>query len=181
MTVLILGGCRSGKSDYAQQIALRMANGGTRYYLATMIPGDREDDARVESHLRRRAGMGFETIEQGRYLLQALERSDVNGAYLLDSVTTLLTNELFHPENGYEPDEEAALRCCGDVLEFASRVKNAVIVADNLFCDAARYSASTDSFRRHLGRICCALAEQCDCVLEMSSGNLIVHKGEWKA
>lgn len=179
MTVLILGGSRSGKSDYAQQIALKMANGGTHYYLATMIPGDREDDARVQSHLKRREGMGFETIEQGRRVLEALDRSDAKAAYLLDSVTTLLTNELFHPENNYEPDEEGALRCGRELLEFADRVANAVIVADNLFCDSVRYEASTDSFRRHLGRICCQLAKKCDAVLEMASGNLIVHKGVW--
>lgn len=179
MTVLILGGTRSGKSDYAQQIALDLAKGGTHYYLATMIPGDREDDARVQSHLERRAGMGFETIEQGRDILKALDRSETGGTYLLDSVTTLLTNELFRPENNYEPDEAAACRCCAELVEFTRRVANAVIVADDLFRDGRRYDAATDSFRFHLGRVCRVLAEECETVLEMTSGNLIVHKGGW--
>ena len=36
MKVLILGGSKSGKSDFAQEIALKLAKGGVHYYVATM-------------------------------------------------------------------------------------------------------------------------------------------------
>lgn len=178
MKVLILGGAKSGKSDFAQEITLKLASDGMHYYVATMIPTDGEDDARIASHLERRAGMGFVTVEQGTHLCDCLERVDCSGTFMLDSVTSLLTNELFPREKNYEMDEDAARRCGEDVEEFAHRVENVVIVADNLFFDAVRYDYETDAFRRHLGGICCRLAKECDLVLEMVYGNLTIHKGE---
>lgn len=181
MKILILGGAKSGKSDFAQEIALKLAKGGNRYYVATLRnTGSGADRATVASHLERRAGMGFETVEQYRNILQCLDRTDRNGTFLLDSVTTLVTNELYPPEKNYETDEAAALRCCEELAELADRVKNIVIVSDDLSRDAVRYGEETEAFRRHLGRIHCRLAESCDVVLEMAFGNLTVHKGEWK-
>lgn len=178
MKVLILGGAKSGKSDFAQEITLKLAGDGKRYYVATMIPTDGEDDARIASHLKRRDGMGFETVEQGTHLCDCLSRVDCGAAFMLDSVTSILTNELFPREKNYALDEAAAVRCGQDIADFANAVANVVIVADNLFFDAVRYDYETDAFRRHLGAICCNLAEECDLVLEMTCGNLIIHKGE---
>ena len=77
MKLLILGGSKSGKSDFAQEIALKLANGGVHYYVATMEnTGTEADKATVASHLRRRAGMDFVTVEQGRNILQCLELGD---------------------------------------------------------------------------------------------------------
>ena len=177
MNILILGGARSGKSDFAQELALDLAGEGRRYYVATMIPEDDEDQLRIRSHIRRREGMGFETVEQGRHILDCLERTDASATFLLDSVTSLLTNELFPREKAYEMDEEAAERCGRELLELTGRTGNLVLVADNLFFDASHYDVSTDSFRRLLGKICSQLAEACEVVLEMSCGNLIIHKG----
>ena len=54
MRVLISGGSKSGKSLLAQELTLRLANGGKRYYVATMIPADEEDRARIRRHLAER-------------------------------------------------------------------------------------------------------------------------------
>lgn len=181
MTVFIVGGSKSGKSDFAQEVALKLANGGRHYYVATLMPTDNEaDQAIIRSHLHRRDGMGFETIECGRNILSCLESANRTGTFLLDSVTTLLSNELYPVEKLYEPNETAAKRCCKDLEAFILRVSNAVIVSDDLFRDAVRIDAGTDLFRQHLGRIHCCLAAKCDVVLEMAFGNLIVHKGEWE-
>ena len=40
MNVYISGGCKNGKSDFAQAAAIKLANGGKRYYVATMVPQD---------------------------------------------------------------------------------------------------------------------------------------------
>ena len=181
MKILILGGSKSGKSDFAQEVALKLAQGGVHYYVATLQnTGTEADKATVASHLQRRAGMGFETIEQGRNILACLERSDAAGTFLLDSVTTLLTNELFPPEKNYETDEEAARRCCEELAAFADKVKHIVIVSDDLSRDAIHYDAATEAFRRQLGAIHCRLAKECDVVMEMAFGSLTIHKGEWK-
>lgn len=178
MRILILGGATSGKSDFAQELALALAGTGKRYYVATMIPADDEDRAKIRSHLRRRDGMEFETVEQGRHICECLERTDPEGTFLLDSLTSLLTNELFPREKNYMQDTESAEQCRKDMLELTDRLENLVIVADNLFFDAVHYDAATDSFRCFLGEICCELAGKCDTVLEMSCGNLTIHKGE---
>ena len=75
------------------------------YYLATMIPTDDEDRARIRRHLSEREGWGFDTIEQGRNICEALigstlsgEKVSPGGVFLLDSVTALLSNEMFLPE-----------------------------------------------------------------------------------
>jgi len=180
MTVFIVGGAKSGKSDFAQQIALKLAKGDKHYYVATMIPTDSESDrAIIRSHLDRRAGMGFETIECGKNILSCLDTADKSGTFMVDAVTTLLTNAIFPAEKNYETDETGAIQCCEDLLTFIQSVKNAVIVSDDLFRDAVRYDPDTDAFRRHLGAIHCKLAAACDIVMEMTFGNLIIHKGEW--
>lgn len=178
MTVLILGGSKSGKSDYAQQVALTLAKGGVHYYVATMQPGDKEDHARIRSHLQRRAGMEFETVECPRNILSVFSRADPHATFLVDSITALLTSELFPPETGYMADEAAAARCREELLCFAGKAANTVFVCDDLFRDAGRYDPATDAFRRHLGGICCALAAHCDVVLEANSGIITVYKGE---
>ena len=69
MNVFISGGCKNGKSMYAQKIARDMAEAQQvpLYYLATMIPVDAEDRARISRHLSEREGWGFETIEPVSY------------------------------------------------------------------------------------------------------------------
>ena len=58
MNVFISGGCKNGKSMYAQEIARDMAReqGVPMYYLATMIPTDDEDRARIRRHIGERDG-----------------------------------------------------------------------------------------------------------------------------
>ena len=106
MKVLISGGCKNGKSGFAQQLAVKLSGNGARYYVATMIPYDGEDRARVEKHIADRAGMGFGTLEIGTDIARCLENGR-NGTFLIDSVTALLTNETFSAEHGWKPDPEA--------------------------------------------------------------------------
>lgn len=49
------------------------------YYLATMIPHDEEDEARIRRHLSEREGWGFDTIEQGEHICEALHTKTVSG------------------------------------------------------------------------------------------------------
>ena len=99
MNIFISGGCKNGKSLHAQELARDMAreNGRPLYYIATMIPHDQEDRDRIVRHLAAREGWGFTTLEQPLDLTALLSRQDVDkaGAFLLDSVTALLSNEMF--------------------------------------------------------------------------------------
>lgn len=177
MTYLISGGAKNGKSTLAQNLAVKLAQGGTHYYIATMIPVDEEDRERIRLHILDRAGLGFETIECGTHLLDSLEGADLSATFLLDSVTALLMNELFRPENNYEMDLAAAQRCAEELERFASVAGNVVFVSDYIYSDAQRYDEVTQTYRRLLADIDRRLAKVCDTVVEVSAGRYILHKG----
>ena len=176
MIVFVSGGAKNGKSGFAQNLAVKLADGGKRYYVATMIPVDEEDRERIRRHVADRAGLGFETIECGGDILSCLNY-DKNGSFLLDSVTALLQNVMFPIEKNYEMDLKAAETCAQDVAVFAKSVANAVIVSDYIYSDARRYDESTECYRRCLANIDRLLAQVSDTVIEVSAGQLIFHKG----
>lgn len=181
MIVFITGGVKNGKSSLAQDIALDLAKGEKHYYVATMIPSDEEDHYRIRRHVADRAGMGFETIECGRRICDAPRQGEPQGTYLLDSITALLMNELFPEEKNYEMDRTAPERCAEELKQFCAGVKNAVIVSDYIYSDAERYDEVTETYRRCLATIDRKLAAVSDTVLEIASGNIIVHKGAFPA
>ena len=71
MIALVIGGSGSGKSAYAEQMAVKAAGNGSLYYVATMQVYDEEGKKKVERHQKMRAGKGFLTIEQPRRLKEA--------------------------------------------------------------------------------------------------------------
>lgn len=172
MNIFISGGCKNGKSYYAQKRAKEMAGslGVPLYYIATMIPHDDEDRARIKRHLSERDGWGFETIEQGLSLTEILHNEDIDkrGVFLMDSVTALLDNEMFDDEGNI--DEAAPERVKADVLEFAAATGNTVFVSDYIYGDADFYSESVESYRCGLAAADRALAEVCEEVIEIAYG-----------
>lgn len=176
MILFISGGAKNGKSTLAQELTVSLST-GKHYYIATMIPTDPEDHDRIRRHIEDRKGMGFETIECGRNILSCLGKADKNGAFLLDSVTALLMNELFREDRNYEMDLPAARRCADDLVTFAQSVANIVIVSDYLYSDAARYDESTELYRKCLAEIDRRLAAVSDTVIEVCAGAVTIHKG----
>lgn len=182
MNVLISGGAKNGKSYFAQQTASDLAARGPLYYVATMIPRDDEDRARIERHLREREGWGFTTIEQPKNIAGLIGREDVDlgGSFLLDSVTAVLENEMFPvamKEGGWEflgEDEKAPERVTKELVAFAEAVReaggSAVFVSDCIYGDSSGYSPSTENYRRALARADRALAAVCDKVTEVTCG-----------
>ena len=175
MNIFISGGCKNGKSYYAQIRAKEMADdlGAPLYYIATMIPRDDEDRARIRRHLEERDGWGFETIEQPVDLTAILEDPsiDKNGVFMLDSVTAIMENEMFRVENGeFICDETAPGRVRADMVAFAKATGNTVFVSDGIYGDMGEYSQSTEDYRKALADCDRALAEACDKVVEITYG-----------
>ncbi len=177
MTIFITGGAKNGKSSFAQELALTLAKGKKHYYVATMIPSDQEDRDRIAHHIADRDGMGFETIECGRDILSCLDGADREGTFLLDSVTALLLNELFPDPTSCQMDVDAPRRCAEALEKFATSIANGVFVSDYIYSDAERYDEVTRCYRQGLALADRTLARVCDTVVEMSAGNLILHKG----
>ncbi len=178
MTVLVVGGSKSGKSAFAQELAVKLSGDGKRYYVATMIPADGEDRERIRRHVADRAGMGFETLEQGRDLPACLDRGDCRGTFLLDSVTALLMNEMYPDPATWKMDPGAGERTANSLVAFAGMIRNGVFVADDLSGDPVVYDPETEAFRRWLARCQRSLAAVCDAVVEVTGGNIRIWKGE---
>ena len=207
MKIFISGGCKNGKSSIAEDQAVKLAvreNPGTKkhdsenpgaknhdsensdgknnerdklYYIATMIPHDDEDHLRIDNHRKMRAGKGFTTIECGHDILSI--NPDPDGTFLLDSVTALLSNEMFKTSDGknFDFDEGAADRVAHELIEFSNKVKNIVFVSDYIAADIC-YEELTEKYRKGLALLDKALAKACDTVCEITLGNPYIYKGE---
>ena len=177
MNIFISGGCKNGKSYHAQELARSMAQEGNLplYYLATMIPHDDEDDARILRHLSEREGWGFDTIEQGVNICGALNAKTVSGkevdpkgVFLLDSVTALLSNEMFR--EGGTIDFDAPKRLAEELTHFARETGNTVFVSDYIYSDSFAFDDFTEPYRQGLALLDRTLAKLCDQVVEVAYG-----------
>ena len=100
-TILITGGQRSGKSQYAEQLALKMSD--HPIYMATAHLWDDEFKERVRRHQERR-GSQWTNIEEEMFL----SRHDVKGrVVVIDCVTLWLTNFFFKTEDVEQTLESA--------------------------------------------------------------------------
>ncbi|MFV0527296.1 MAG: bifunctional adenosylcobinamide kinase/adenosylcobinamide-phosphate guanylyltransferase [Lachnospiraceae bacterium] len=175
MKIYITGGCKNGKSYYAQRAAKAQAQTRALYYIATMQPYDADDVQCIRRHWAARAGWGFTTIEQPLHILEIMERCEPSSSLLLDSVTALLANEMFRQEQFYE---EAGRQVARELHTLTAQFENIVMVSDYIFSDAGRYTHKTELYRRALAGIDAEMARCCDIVLEVVSSNIVYHKGE---
>ena len=108
---LVLGGARSGKSSYAEQLA--SASGGNVLYLATAQAWDTEMATRIANHRAQRP-VHWHTVEAplqvGAALTLALNSAPPCQVVLLDCLTLLASNVLISlPETSSEADAKMAM------------------------------------------------------------------------
>lgn len=190
MIALVVGGAKSGKSMFAQDLAkslnesfkiyleeeldndLKKKN-RKLYYVATMNPYDLEDLKRIENHLKEREGYGFNTIEETMDMIKVSKMIQKEDTVLIDSITSLVTNYMFKGKDFFK---EVSNDILSGILEIINVAGDVVIVSDYLFSDSIQYDCYTESFRKEIGVINRKLAEFADIVVECSYGNIIYHK-----
>ncbi len=135
---LVLGGARSGKSRFAESLALHHA--GPRTYLATAEPVDAEMAARIARHRDDRKAGGWTTLEAPLDPCPAITAAD--GLVLLDCVTVWLGNLMHYQRDMAEALDglAAALAATHAEVILVSNEVGLSIVPENAmarhFCDA---------------------------------------------
>ena len=180
MLILITGGCKNGKSSFAQRLVCQLAekSGKNPVYFATMIPHDNEDEERIKKHQEERAGLEFDTIETGSSFSQAVESLESGRAVLFDSLTALLANELFEDREDFSPEkiQSEAQNITSQIKENLKKLmqksSSVVFVSDEIFCDG-KYDEITEIYKKSLAEIEQFVSENCDEVNEMLSNHKI--------
>jgi adenosylcobinamide kinase/adenosylcobinamide-phosphate guanylyltransferase len=169
--ILVSGGAASGKSEYAEQLAVQQA-ADYFIYLATMEVWDEESRGRVERHRLLRQGKGFTTLEVPR----ALETVQIpsGSCVLLECLSNLTANELFGPKGM----DEAFDRITDGLSHLMSQVSSLVVVSNELFSDGITYAPETEAYLAVLAQLNRWLAERADYVYEVVCGIPICWKGE---
>ena len=119
--IFITGGARSGKSRYAQQLALELSQAPV--YLATARRWDNDFEKRIQRHQSERDER-WTSIEEEKYI----SKLSLNGKVIvMDCVTLWLTN--FFTDTKY--DIESSLQQCKDEINGLDTVNNTFIIISN--------------------------------------------------
>ena len=123
--ILVLGGCRSGKSSFARQAADNIAR-DNKIYLATCVPADREMKKRVKRHQDDR-GPGWKTIEEPVLIHETIDRVCAQATVILVDCLTLWTSNLLF--NG--KDETGIMAAAERLVDALNRSTCPVILVSN--------------------------------------------------
>lgn len=176
MLHIVYGASASGKSAYAEKLAVSYKRGGRLLYIATMYPYkwntnemDPETKKRIMRHRDMRAEKGFDTVECYRHVGQiSADREDV---LLLECMSNLLANEMYLPEDG-EILSDVSHMITQEIVQLSSRVKELIVVTNHIFSDAdsTDYDDSTRKYIQNMAAINCALAACAKTVTEVVCG-----------
>ncbi len=157
----VLGGARSGKSAYAESLALK--SGRDLVYIATAEIFDEEMEARIDLH-RQRRGPEWKLVEAPVDLPQAIRASDgENTVILVDCLSVWTTNLLIHDQDIAQSRDSLleTLRDCHGSLVLVASETGLGIVPDN---------ALSRRFRDANGLLNQAVAATADEVFFMTAG-----------
>lgn len=133
MIHLVLGGARSGKSRFAEQqtLALAQLNQNQASYIATATPIDGEMSERISKHQADR-GNTWHLIECPLMLSDMLSELPLGKVYLVDCLTLWLNNQLFSVEGKTKHDQSQHLNDAIKVLVSSlSKLKSDIFIVSN--------------------------------------------------
>jgi len=159
--MLITGGQRSGKSSYAQKLALSLNENPV--FLATSAVWDEEHRQRIERHKRDR-GAEWTNIEE----LKDLQKINVNHRVVVIDCVTLWSTNFFHESNG---DLEYSLAAITERFDaFIKQDAVFIFVTNELGSGGTSENDLQCRFTDLLGWVNQYIASQSDEVILMVSG-----------
>ncbi len=176
MMILVTGDSSSGKSAFAEDLAVK-ASGDQRVYLATMIGGDAESIGRIKRHRENRNGKNFITIECPVDIIKT--QIPEGAVVLLECMSNLVANELFRDDILQDEMHSGAYgrvadsahdRIIAGINHIEEKASKFVVVTDEVFGDAKCFEEGTESYRKLLGGLNQELSEESDEVYEVICG-----------
>ncbi|MDO5564421.1 MAG: bifunctional adenosylcobinamide kinase/adenosylcobinamide-phosphate guanylyltransferase [Eubacteriales bacterium] len=170
MINFISGGCKNGKSTFAEDLAYKISNNKKIYYIATMIPYDKEDFFRIKKHKENRQNKNFITIEEPFFLSNILKKEiDLNATFLIDSITALVLNHYLKKKNE-DSLNKIKIILKKDLEYFSKNVRNTIYVSDYIYSDAIQYDNFTEKYKKLLSSIDKYIVKKANNVYEASFG-----------
>lgn len=166
MRFLVIGGADSGKSEYAESLAVSYGANRKLIYLATMLPCEAASD-RIAAHRKKREGKGFHTVECGMGLNGLKLPGDA--FVLVEDVPNLVANEYFSGDAAH-----AGERLISGITHLFDTCRDICFVTGD--CASGGDVDSSHDYLKLLGRIQCLIASRCDRVTEVVAGIPIVVK-----
>ncbi|NWQ41581.1 bifunctional adenosylcobinamide kinase/adenosylcobinamide-phosphate guanylyltransferase [Bacillus sp. EB106-08-02-XG196] len=174
--IFISGGVRSGKSSFAEKMALELTkkNGGKLNYLATGVASDQEMKERIVKHRcdREIGKFRWRTIEQSVNIGEIAHFFNDEDIILLDCVTTLLNNELFSANQKWDDSLLANVmeRITTGIIEIRDRAKVLIVVSNEVFHESMVENDLVFSYGRILGKIHQQLVKSADQAFLVEAG-----------
>ncbi|MEU8019345.1 bifunctional adenosylcobinamide kinase/adenosylcobinamide-phosphate guanylyltransferase [Micromonospora parva] len=167
-TVLVLGGIRSGKSEFAESL---VSNAPVVRYVATAPEGDPEDTewaTRLAAHRARRPGSWTteETTEDPRRLADVLASAETNETVLVDDLGGWVT-VLLDPDHQPADDVATIAELAEAISGCAARV---VLVSPEVGLSLVPTTPLGRAFTDALGAANRAVADACDAVVLVVAG-----------
>lgn len=177
--VFILGGARSGKSAYAQQLAARM--GERVLFVATATAGDEEMAARIARHRAARPAH-WRTLEVptgiGRALKEHIGDAQI---VLLDCLSLWIANLMGEGEAPAEEIERRVMEELEDLVGvYRAHPASLVVVSNEVGMGLVPVYPLGRLYRDVLGRANQWMAAQADQVILMVAGLPVPIKGQGK-
>jgi adenosylcobinamide kinase/adenosylcobinamide-phosphate guanylyltransferase len=179
--IYISGGCRSGKSHYAQQLAEGLP--GQRAYIATCPQIDHEMADRIERHQQQRAGRGWHTIEAPVNLGKAIEEAEEFDVLLIDCLTLWINNLLYAAEQCGDSLNEHDIqnKCLKLIATCHQQSQTIIFVSNELGMGLVPMDATSRRYRDCLGRCNQTIAQSCDEAVFMVSGLPLILREKYPA
>ena len=173
-THLILGGARSGKSAFAEQLALE--SGLPVTYIATAQVYDTEFGARVDQHKTRRPAH-WSTVEQSFNLAEALQTHAKAGTCLIVDCLTLWLAQCICPDCE-RPDNLDWQQERSRLLEVLPTLPGTVLLVSNeVGMGIVPLGEINRQFQDEQGRLNQAVAKQVNTVSFIAAGLPLTLKG----
>ncbi|MBU0665220.1 MAG: bifunctional adenosylcobinamide kinase/adenosylcobinamide-phosphate guanylyltransferase [Proteobacteria bacterium] len=124
--ILVTGGARSGKSDYALQLAQSLPS--PRCFIATCPVVDSEMDERIARHREEREGEDWQTVEEQTDIAAILRRHQNDSVCLVDCLTLWVNNLLYHVEQSGKMFTDTEMRHQCDLLTEAASIHQGTVI-----------------------------------------------------